>query len=144
MLSIEKLSAEIEKAAALERRINNDVVVQIARAAESMITARNKVAEDFAMVASSVAKAQRQAAEMMVSVADKVGPALRQVEELERLARQYRPYNFNAFEFTQRAAVVTSPALLELQREDAELPKRTIVRREVRRRIGFAPQTTKE
>jgi hypothetical protein len=143
MLSIEKLNAESEKAATLERKINNDAVMQIARMAESMITAREKVATDFVLVASSVAKAQRQAAEMMVSVGDKVGPALRQIEELERLARQYRPYNFNASEFTRRTAVVTSPALLELQRQH-ELPKRTIVRREVRRRIGFAPPTTKE
>ena len=143
MLSLDKLNAEIDKATQLERKINNDVVVQIARAAESMIAAREPVVRDFALFASSVTRAEQQIKDMFGTVADKVGPALRQIEHLESFARQTRSYRFDTSEFMQRPAVVTSPALIEFQRQ-AELPKRTIVRREVRRRIGFTPPTRTE
>ena len=121
---IKKLNAEIEKTAAFERRINNDVVLQIARKAEFMMTARENVAKDLALFASSVVRAERQAAEMIGAVVDKMAPALHQIEEMQRIARQYRPLDFNASEFTSSPMVVTSPGLLELQRQQ-ELQSRS-------------------
>jgi hypothetical protein len=133
MLSLDKLNAESEKAAQLERRINSDIVLQIAHVVESMLAAREKVAREFKLFASSVAQAQRQAAEMMLTIAEKVGPALRQAEEMRRLVEPYR-HNFNS---VGRPAMPTCRAFEELQAWPAEPPRRSIVRRELKRRPGF-------